>query len=55
MTEKGYTQEQMTNTKSLCDIIARFPADKQPEIIRMIEVMILGAEMALAFSAPRTS
>lgn len=46
MTGKTYTQEQMNSAQRLMDVIASVPADKQPEIIRMVEAMILGAEMA---------
>lgn len=46
MAEKTYTPEQMNNSQRLMDVIASVSADKQPEIIRMVEAMILGAEMA---------
>lgn len=46
MAEKTYTKEQMDSAERLMDVIASVPVDKQPEIIRMVEAMILGAEMA---------
>ena len=46
MAERTYTQEQMDSAERLMDVIASVAADKQPEIIRMVEAMILGAEMA---------
>lgn len=46
MAEKTYTPEQMNNSQRLMDVIASVPVERQPEIIRMIEAMILGAEMA---------
>ncbi len=44
--DKKYTPTEMDSAKRLADVIASVPAEKQPEIIRMIEAMILGAEMA---------
>ncbi|MCD8197135.1 MAG: hypothetical protein LUE24_08275 [Lachnospiraceae bacterium] len=44
--DKKYTPAEMDSAKRLADVIASVPAEKQPEIIRMIEAMILGAEMA---------
>lgn len=44
--DKTYTPAEMDSAKRLADVIASVPAEKQPEIIRMIESMILGAELA---------
>lgn len=46
MAENIYSKEQMDNGQRLMDVIASVPADKQPEMVRMIEAMILGVEMA---------
>lgn len=46
MIENTYTKEQMNNSKRLVDMIVKIPAGRQPEAIRLIEAMILGAEIA---------
>lgn len=46
MADRTYTQEQIINSKRLMNMIASVPTDRQPEVIRLIEAVILGAEMA---------
>ena len=46
MAELTYTQEQMDSAERLTSIIASVKPDKRPEVIRMVEAMILGVEMA---------
>lgn len=55
MTERTYTQEQTASAERLMDVIASVPTERQPEIIRMIEAMILGAEMAGRMQSDRQS
>lgn len=46
MTGKTYSARQITNTERLLNMISGLPSERQPEIIRMLEAMILGADMA---------
>ncbi len=44
--DKKYTPTEMDSARRLADVIASVPAERQPELIRTIEAMILGVELA---------
>jgi hypothetical protein len=46
MAEKKYTPKEMDEAERLATAIRSVPDDKRPAFTRMIEAMILGAEMA---------
>lgn len=46
MTEKTYTPEQMQSAEKLADIISSVPQEKQNALIRTLEAVIIGVELA---------
>lgn len=46
MNEKTYTPQQMAQAERLILAVASVPEDKRPAYIRIIEAMMLGAELA---------
>lgn len=46
MAEQAYDMGQLCDFARLTDIISRCPPERRSEIVRVVEAMILGAEIA---------
>lgn len=55
MAEKKYTPQEMADADRLTKAIISVPDEKRPAFTRMIEAMILGAEMADRLTIAKTT
>lgn len=45
MPEENYTEDQIRNTEKLLEIMDDVPEEKQPEAIRLVQALLLGATL----------